>query len=761
MEHERVLVVSIDGVAPRFVTRSSMPHLCRLAQSGASCFDARTVTPSITLPAHASMLRGVPPAVHGILDNTPIDLAGVAPSFLRVARAAGRYTAALLNWRPIDTLVERDALDERWFLDRGYGADDDLELVRAAEAVLGSAPDVAFAYLVAPDNAGHAHGWGSAEYLESLRRADAALGRLLDVVGSDVAVLVTTDHGGHGHDHQAGRPVDRVTFVVLRSRRVEAGTCWPAASILDVAPTVAHLAGFRPDEAWNGTVLPGVERPIADHLLALVDGLVEHDYGEDLDMRAHSIQTANAVRSAGGTDELTLAGLLHDIGHPLGAAGAWGDPDHADIAAFHLQAWLPPAVVEPIRLHVAAKRYLVATDPGYADRLSIASTETLRQQGGAFTHPEVEAFESLAHAGAAVALRRADDQGKTSGLDASSVGAWRPLIERMVVGVDPDPRRLRDVCGCPECVDPVSGQRLLDPGDLEGWVAEGRYDGCWRLTHPDGRSHLVEPPAADRSGNDTTRAMRRPMVDPGRRTHDAVADLAGFLEDLVTSGLAVARGLGTTPGAVLEFARQLGHVRETNYGDLFDVRNVPLAPNLAYTARGIPLHTDNPYRDPVPTVQVLHCLCPAGTGGRSLFADGFAAAEALAAEAPQHFEVLATTPVTFRYRSADADLQAVRPIIELDLDGSVVGVALNHRSMVGPHQRKAEAFYDAYLAFNRRVEADDVVHPRLLRAGDVVAFDNRRVLHSRTGFRSDEPRHLQGCYVDIDAVQSAVRLASR
>ena len=69
---EQVLVVSIDGLAPRFITHRLMPNLCSLALSGASCFAARTVDPPLTVPAHASMFRGVAPDTHGLVDNTPI-----------------------------------------------------------------------------------------------------------------------------------------------------------------------------------------------------------------------------------------------------------------------------------------------------------------------------------------------------------------------------------------------------------------------------------------------------------------------------------------------------------------------------------------------------------------------------------------------------------------------------------------------------------------------------------------------------------------
>ncbi len=212
------------------------------------------------------------------------------------------------------------------------------------------------------------------------------------MAGPDTAIVVTTDHGGVGRGH-AEPVIDTLeTFVVVRSRRVQPGSMWPTATILDIAPTVVDLIGVEPDRHWSGTTLIGRQRPIVDHLLELVATMADHSYGERVDMLQHSLQTAACARAAGVDDELVLAALLHDVGHllgghelgghVLGAAGAWGLPDHAEVGARYLQQWLPPGVVEPIRLHVDAKRYLVATDLDYVGQLSEASIESLREQGG-------------------------------------------------------------------------------------------------------------------------------------------------------------------------------------------------------------------------------------------------------------------------------------------------------------------------------------------------------------------------------------------
>jgi predicted HD phosphohydrolase len=422
-----LLVISVDGLAPRAITPASMPNLCALARSGASCFTARTIEPPITVPAHASMFRGVPAETHQLVDNSRSDPAGTASSFLAAAGASGRSTASVLCWMPLDALIEADVVDHRVALAAGYDPDDDVTVTgHVVELLSRHRPDVTLTYLVATDLAGHAHGWDSPQYADAAGAVDARLGELFAAAGRDASIVVTTDHGGLDRNHFQPVPETMQTFVIVRSPAVAPGSTWTAASILDIAPTVADLAEFDADPAWVGTSLIGRERPLADHLLDLVASMAHHTYGELVDMLQHSLQTAALASKL--SDELALAGLLHDIGHLLGEAGRWGLPDHATLGARYLQQWLPPGIVDPIRLHVDAKRYLVATDPGYLERLSPASLATLEQQGGPFDEAEVAAFADSPHADAAVALRRFDDAGKRDDITIANLESYRDLL---------------------------------------------------------------------------------------------------------------------------------------------------------------------------------------------------------------------------------------------------------------------------------------------------------------------------------------------
>ncbi len=405
------VVISIDAVAPRYVTPDTMPNLVALGRAGAACYRARTVNPPITMPAHISLLRGIDPSVHGVLDNTATTLtpeAAAVPTFLeRVRRDAGLDTASVVSWAPMDAAVDRGAVSTRMLFDDGYNPDiDDVIVDRLIELVTGGRHGVIFGYLIAPDLAGHDHGWGSNRYLEALRRVDAAFGRLATACGPDDTLIVTTDHGGLGTDHGVDRPEDMEIFVAARSPLVAPGSIWSSASILDVAPTVAELSSVDPHPAWRGTSLLGRERRLVDVLGGLVDDMAAHTYGERVTMRDHALQTASNARAVGASSSMIAAALLHDIGHLTDDAGAWGLPDHAEEAGRMWQALLPPEVVEPIRLHVAAKRWLVANDPDYRARLSEASLVTLDQQGGPFDAIESTAFLARPFAAEAIELRR-------------------------------------------------------------------------------------------------------------------------------------------------------------------------------------------------------------------------------------------------------------------------------------------------------------------------------------------------------------------
>ncbi len=333
--------------------------------------------------------------------------------------------------------------------------------------------------------------------------------------------------------------------------------------------------------------------------------------------------------------------------------------------------------------------------------------------------------------------------------------------------------------------DPHSGQRLVDITDLPekprirsaaaaqgvvriDWEEESQsacFELDWLAAHAFGggerRPELAHRVWLGGAGLLATRDFA--WVSLAEAREDPRARLT-WLTRLLQDGLAFLSGVPAQETALLEAIPVVGRVLETNYGLTFEVRSVPQPENLAYSDLGLGLHTDNPYRDPVPGFQALHALTPSSEGGESLFADGFALAEHLRSTAPDAFAQLTSTAVPFHYHSGDADLYAERPLIQLSVRGEVTAVHYNNRSIapVAAAARETAAFYAAYRRFAALLRDTQFQLATRLGAGTVVVFDNQRILHGRTAFSSArQPRHLRGCYLARDSVYSETALLRR
>ena len=157
--------------------------------------------------------------------------------------------------------------------------------------------------------------------------------------------------------------------------------------------------------------------------------------GEPVSQLEHALQSAALAQAAGATEPLVAAALLHDLGHLVNDQGETPsergvDDQHQFHGAHYLKPLFGREVLGPIRLHVAAKRYLCATRPGYQDALSPDSKRSLALQGGAFSAGEAEAFGQLPHAAAAVALRLWDDEAKVAGMKTPTFADYLPLLAR-------------------------------------------------------------------------------------------------------------------------------------------------------------------------------------------------------------------------------------------------------------------------------------------------------------------------------------------
>ena len=236
--------------------------------------------------------------------------------------------------------------------------------------------------------------------------------------------------------------------------------------------------------------------------------------------------------------------------------------------------------------------------------------------------------------------------------------------------------------------------------------------------------------------------------------------LLAWLENIHSYGFAHLSGLPDQPGALHKLVALFGYIRETNYGALFEVKSKPKAINLAYTALGLDPHTDNPYRDPVPTLQLLHCLENDTEGGESIIVDGFLSAKTLHIENPDAFDLLARYNATFQYQGdGNSYLTANRPMIELSPDGQIIAVRINNRSCQGITAVPYEKMRDYYTAYQALVEITKRSSSKAsfrLRSGEMFVVDNTRVLHGRNGFTATGPRWFQGAYADKDSLMSTI-----
>ena len=355
------------------------------------------------------------------------------------------------------------------------------------------------------------------------------------------------------------------------------------------------------------------------------------------------------------------------------------------------------------------------------------------------------------------------------------------LVARMPDGaaVPIHPIWLRERSEAPEAMDRTTGQRLHDPSDLPLDLSitdildlgadrfEVRFSDHHAAVYDAARlAREIALPAGDHD-LPPVRLWTGDLTDLPRFAWDAAADAATrrtWVEAFLEYGVVIFSGVPTTDRSVIRVGETFGHVRHTNFGDLFDVRSVPNANDLAYTAIELGAHTDNPYRTPVPGVQLLHCLINETTGGLSTLVDGLAVATALRERDPEAFAALTETPVRFRFQDPVTELVASAPPIELDVTGAIRGIHMSPRLDYVPLMApdRLDAYYRARKVFDHMLRDPAFEIRFLLEDGDLVMFDNVRLLHGRTSFDPSEGlRHLQGCYIDIDGPRSLYRVLRR
>jgi len=328
---------------------------------------------------------------------------------------------------------------------------------------------------------------------------------------------------------------------------------------------------------------------------------------------------------------------------------------------------------------------------------------------------------------------------------------------------------------------PGNGQRLITLGDIPGdtHISAARAEGeRLHLTfQPEGKTIAYAAGWLARNAYDKASSRQAGWTAPEIETWDASlgenipigdfrvvgkdrAALAAWLAGVRRYGFGKLVGGPAESEALLKVADLFGYVRETNYGKYFEVRTEVNPSNLAYTGLGLQAHTDNPYRDPVPTLQILYCLENSAEGGENMVVDGFRAAERLRAENPRGFDLLTRYCARFEYAgSSGVCLRSRRPMIELAPDGEIIGVRFNNRSAAAitdvPYEDMAD-YYAAYRQLAQIIDDPAMEVTFKLSPGESFIVDNTRVLHARKGYSGAGSRWLQGCYADKDGLLSTL-----
>ncbi|MEP2715196.1 TauD/TfdA family dioxygenase [Pseudophaeobacter sp.] len=242
------------------------------------------------------------------------------------------------------------------------------------------------------------------------------------------------------------------------------------------------------------------------------------------------------------------------------------------------------------------------------------------------------------------------------------------------------------------------------------------------------------------------------------------AALQDWLVETQTFGFSIVEGLADSTEAGMDVARRIGFLRETNFGQTFEVQSKPNPNNLAYTPIALPLHTDLTNQELPPGFQFLHCLTNEATGGGSLFCDGYAIAEDQRRADPEAFELLAETSIPFRFHDQDTDIRNRKKVINLNEAGEVIEICFNAHlaDIFDLAPSLMTRYYRAYRQFMIMTRSADYLVTLKLKGGEMVVFDNRRVLHGRDAFDPQTGfRHLHGCYVDRGEFESRLRLLQR
>jgi gamma-butyrobetaine dioxygenase len=337
---------------------------------------------------------------------------------------------------------------------------------------------------------------------------------------------------------------------------------------------------------------------------------------------------------------------------------------------------------------------------------------------------------------------------------------------------------LRERVNNKEFLDKRTAQRLFDPSLLENIEIEHAIinDGVLELSFSDGvksKYEITKLTSEFLDSENLLNTVKAILWDSKLKEYPTYEYKDGFfkskemfnlLKSFYEHGFVIIKNLPKENNFIVKFANSIGSIRPTNFGKYFNVKSLPRPNDLAYTSLPLSPHTDNPYRKPVPCIQLLHCIENEVTGGLSTLVDGFKVANYLKDNDSSFFDILTKIKVKFKFIDKDVVLENDGQLIELDENKNLKQVRFSTRMDYVPLLKKSQL--DLY--YKARKKISDLYNSKKFRIefkltpGDLLMMDNHRLLHGRTVYDiSEGKRFLQGCYLDHDSSEGKLRHLKR
>ncbi len=320
-----------------------------------------------------------------------------------------------------------------------------------------------------------------------------------------------------------------------------------------------------------------------------------------------------------------------------------------------------------------------------------------------------------------------------------------------------------DPCSIPADIRPLTAE--IEPSGALSitWSNDAtvsRYHPGWLYAH----AWFGETPERPASRLWRTEDLEEPPTLDGPAALEEPEVLLAWLISLRTWGIARLAGLPSEDGLLEKVVTRIGPVRETNFGRSYSLFIKPNPDSNAFTSQALLPHMDMPTRECPHGLQFFFCRDNSVVGGEGLFVDGYRIARDLRAEEPEVFAALSEIVWTFNNRAEDSDYRAEGPIFKLDAAGEVEEVRFTPW-LRAPLKAPLAVQERAYGSVRRLIARSCDPRYQLVvayRPGDLVAFDNRRILHGRRAYEANGGvRFIEGIYADRDDLHARIRVLSR